>query len=378
MKQNRNNSLIINGLSVEFDTIKLGQWQDMYQWSEFEKSSLSFCEEWLQGEERFERFTSGSTGSPKSILLQRSQLLHSVRLTANALALNSTDVALTCLNTAYIAGTMMLARSLTLGMKPIIVTPSSNPLEAVEDIDPIDFMAFVPLQLQTILDGARSEQLRLLHGAKAIIVGGAPVSLQLEEALQEIKAPVYSTYGMTETVSHIALKRLNGPQRSNYYQVFDEVTIGTDERQCLTIKSVLTQGRSLTTNDCVHLIDTHRFEWLGRADNVINSGGVKIQIEKLERQVARILVSLSFNYRFIIMSLPDERLGEQVVLLLECDSSAEKNGILNRLMKKMEDSVDSYERPKHIGTLESFPETPTGKVDRHACRNLYRSKDKDN
>ncbi len=174
--------------------------------------TLQFCKDWLLGKETFRILTSGSTGAPKPIEISRKQMLASAKATAKALDLQAGDTALVCLNTNYIAGKMMLVRGLEIGMNMIVVEPSSAPFTTINTQFPtINFYAFVPLQLLTLLKN--DIHIGTLNRAKAIIIGGAAVDKALENRLQAISAPIYATYGMTETVSHIALKRLNGTEK---------------------------------------------------------------------------------------------------------------------------------------------------------------------
>jgi O-succinylbenzoic acid--CoA ligase len=242
------------------------------QLSDYERRVLQFCQQWLAGQETFTLQTSGSTGQPKAIQLTRAQMITSAHWTGEALGLRPGDRALVCLSVAYIAGMMMLVRGFELGLQVTVIEPMSRPLAHFPPTVRFDFTAMVPLQLHETLRGTPHESVILDH-MKAVLIGGAPISLALEEYSQRVQAPLYHTYGMTETVSHIALRRFNGPQRSDYFLPFDEVRLGKDARGCLTITSALTRGETLQTNDLVALQTDGSFRWLGRIDNVINSGG---------------------------------------------------------------------------------------------------------
>jgi O-succinylbenzoic acid--CoA ligase len=327
---------------------------------ENEKSVLLFCRQWLSGQEEFTIHTSGSTGTPKPIVLHRKQMTASARMTGQALGLASGDKALVCLNTAYIAGIMMLVRCMELQMEAHIVSPSSNPLEELPTDLSIDFAAFVPLQVQTML-GKASSTLPALNKMKAIIVGGAPVSFALEQEIRQIEASVYSTYGMTETVSHIALRQLNNSQRTDLYKAFDEVELGTDSRGCLTIRSVLTGGDKLATNDLVELIGEHQFRWLGRADQVINSGGVKIHPAITEQKLEKVFYDLNVSARFFITAIPDDKLGETVILFIE---GYQDQINAEEFKQTMIRHLSRFEIPKKILFTDQFLETATSKVDR--------------
>jgi O-succinylbenzoic acid--CoA ligase len=300
-------------------------------------------------------------------------MVASAHLTGRAVGLQPGDRALVCVSAAYIAGLMMLVRGFELELHLTIVDPVNRPLAPFSPTTRFDFTAMVPLQLQETLQGVPHER-AILNGMKAILIGGAPVSQTLEDQLQSITAPIYHTYGMTETVSHIALKRLNGPQRSACYVPFDGVHLAQDERGCLTITSVLTRGETLQTNDLVELYADGSFRWLGRVDNVINSGGVKVQIEKvetaLETWLARYHDGCYAARRFFVAALPDSRLGQRVVAVIEGEPfgggtalSAEMIAIIRHTLQQ---SLSPYEIPRQWYFLPRFLETPTGKIDRLA------------
>lgn len=356
----RNPYFILNEKKFYYDQIKEGHFNDL-KLSAYEKSTLLFCHQWLNGKSTFSIPTSGSTGKPKSIEVSREQMVASAKMTAGALGLQSGDHALVCLNTDYIAGKMMLARGFVIGMQMTIISSIANPLKSLAINSSIDFTALVPLQLQTILEN-ETEKLKILNRLKAIIIGGAAVSTLLQKMLQKLSCPVYSTYGMTETVSHIALRRLNGKENSAIYTVFDEVEIDQDHRGCLTIQSVLTGHQTLITNDVVEIKSPKTFRWLGRIDNVINSGGVKIQIEQVEAEISNIFEKLGDERRFFIAGIKDDRLGEKIVLIIEGEPLSEPG------KKKTEELLAShlqkYAVPKSFYFLPRFLETETGKINR--------------
>ena len=211
-------------LHINHKEIPFKEIQNQIPETTFEKNIFNFCVDWLTGKEYFEIYTSGSTGKPKLIKIYRQQMQLSAQMTGEFLKLKKGDKALVCLNTEYIAGKMMLVRGLEIGMNLHIIEPSTNPFLNLPITTQIDFIALVPMQLQGIL---KSEPTRLpiLQKMRAIIVGGAAVGQELERDLQLIKAPIYSTYGMTETITHIALKRLNGTKKNQYYKTLPKVSI---------------------------------------------------------------------------------------------------------------------------------------------------------
>ena len=341
----------------------------------YEAEAIIFCRAWLSGQTEFVLQTSGSTGIPKSITLTRAQMRASAHLTGRTLGLTPGDAALVCLNIRYVAGVMMLVRGLELDLPMTVIEPSGNPLSGFNPAQTqFRFTAFVPLQLQTVLERA-TDKLPILNRMKAILIGGAATSPALEQALQVIESPVFATYGMTETVSHVALRRLNGPERQDLFTALDGVDLGTDERSCLHITSAATNFVRVQTNDVVELIDTPaanptHFRLLGRADRIINSGGVKVQPEPIERIVENVLATAGLSARLFVAGLPDERLGQRVVLFCEkLEMNTEQwQRVQNALRKQME----PYAVPKEVITVNQFIETPTGKIDRTRTIDRYR------
>ncbi|HEY3430644.1 MAG TPA: AMP-binding protein [Cyclobacteriaceae bacterium] len=336
-------SIAINNREVNLADIQAGK---VSSFSAFENATFTFMKEWLSGENLFKFQTSGSTGTPKEIALTRNQLQQSAQRTIEALTLSERDTALVCLDTKYIAGKMMLVRSLESNMKIVAVEPSSNPLKGVTN--QITFAAFVPLQLQQML--SNNDSLQKLNQMKGIIIGGGAISHALQSEIKKLSCPAFATYGMTETVSHIALQRLNGPDASDFFHVLPGIQISLDGRGCLVIDMPEFED-SIVTNDFVELIGQDHFRWLGRYDNVINSGGFKISPEKIEK----ILESILPERAFFVTSFYDERLGEKLVLVVEG----------NRMhidFSKLQ--LHPYETPKEVIHLPEFIRTETGKINR--------------
>lgn len=326
--------------------------------SAYEQKVIDFCQKWLGGQAEFTIKTSGSTGEPKPITLSRRQMIASAILTGRTFGLKRGDRALVCLNVDYIAGMMMLVRGMELELKLTIVEPSGNPFIHIQN-QPFDFLALVPLQLQNLLN--IQQNLEMLNQAKAIIVGGAAVNEALEIQIQEIKSPVYGTYGMTETVSHIAIKRLNGIHKSQNFQVLAGVKIGIDDRKCLNITAEASNNELVQTNDIVEMINPTEFKLLGRFDNIINSGGVKIQLEKIEHLLANQIKILN-PLRFFAYGLPDDTLGQKLVLCIEGEEVSTETRM--KFLANIQAVLPKYEIPKEIYFVPQFIETPTGKVDK--------------
>ncbi|MFD2515427.1 AMP-binding protein [Pontibacter locisalis] len=353
--------LLLNGKKFYFDEISNYSFRNSIPLNGYESKTLEFCRSWLNGVQEFPIQTSGSTGIPKTISLTRQQMEDSARRTIELLNLKKGDCTLVCLNTEYIAGMMMLVRGFLAELAMIIVEPIGNPLSLVDRDEKIDFASFVPMQLQTILQET-PEALAQLNAMKGILIGGAPVTPTLQRELQSIKAPIYHTYGMTETSSHIALRRLNGPEAAEYYQVLKNITIGLDKRGCLTIKGDVTNNELLVTNDIVELLTPERFRWIGRVDNVVNTGGVKVQVEKVELAVAEAFADLTDSPRFFIASQPDELLGDKIVLIMEGKPLAPDDEKL--LFDRLRGTLRKFEVPREVYYSPAFTETATGKLSR--------------
>jgi O-succinylbenzoic acid--CoA ligase len=324
--------------------------------SENEKKAVEFCIDFLNGRKSFVITTSGSTGVPKNIQVSSDAMTTSARRTAKALGLIPGMTSLVCLDAGFIAGMMMLVRSLTTGMNMIITEPSANPLNAIPP-SKIDFVALVPYQLSTILG---SDQHQDLPNIGTIILGGASVTTGLLDAIQNIGTPCYATFGMTETLSHIALQRLNGASRQENFHTLDGVTITADDRGCLVIDVDYLDSR-IVTNDLVEIVTSKEFKWIGRYDNVINSGGIKIVSEKIEKAVGDWMLTNGLSKRFFVTGVAHPQLGEEVTLVVEGTFPGEDE---HALLSSLKTVLLKYEVPRRIFYKSHFVETKTGKIDR--------------
>jgi len=349
-------SITINGREVSlYDIVH----QAAAANSEFEVSTFNFIRRWLRNESTFEIHTSGSTGTPKKIVITRSQMVVSARMTEHALKLQAGYTALVCLNTQYIAGQMMLVRCFTTGMRIMAIDPNANPLASIPADVHIDFTAWVPYQVYEIL---ASPQANRLNAVRYSIIGGAPLNREAIQALQQYSCRFFATYGMTETISHIALQSLNGNAPSPVFQALPGISIYTDARGCLVIEAPHLPER-IVTNDLVEMKEKDSFVWLGRWDNIINSGGVKIIPEKVEQAAGEVLSKCGVNRSFFIAAKPDSKLGQKIILLLEGKDDVES--IPRELIyKEFKQAVSAYEIPRDIIVVEQFAYTNTGKIDR--------------
>jgi O-succinylbenzoic acid--CoA ligase len=345
----------INGRRVSFQNV-LEEKESVR--SSFEQTTFTFIREWLSGNERFEMTTSGSTGNPKGISLTRGQMEHSARQTARKIGLQRFSKSLVCIDTKYIAGKMMLVRSFACGLGIVAVDPCANPLIKVPVDNCVEFTAFVPLQVTAILE---SKHPHLLNGFDKILIGGAPLGLKEVKQLERYQCACYETYGMTETVSHVALRLVNTKSKQLYFETLPGIEITTDGRGCLVISADYLL-KPVITNDLVQIHEGRKFEWLGRWDTVINTGGVKVVPEKLEKELERIFHETHFPNRFFIAASPDERLGYKVVLIIEGVQFSSET--LRQSMDTLKSSVSPFEFPKEVYYIETFVLTPNQKIDR--------------
>ena len=308
---------------------------------DFSNEIHQFLQRWFSVEESITVQTSGSTGTPKSILLKKEFIINSAKATGLYFNLQENTTALLCLPVTYIAGKLMLIRAITLGWKLDVITSSANPLDEIDK--QYDFSAMVPLQLEN--------SLIKVHLIRKLIVGGGVVSKELEGKIQGISTDVFATYGMTETITHIAVRKLNKiNQIPNFYQILPSVQIYKDDRDCLVIDAPKVTEELVVTNDVVELISDTHFEWLGRFDNVINSGGIKLQPEKIEEKLSDFI-----DNRFFVIGIPDEKFGQKLVLVIEGNEYK---------INFKKSTLSKFEIPKEIYFITKFIETETGKIQR--------------
>ena len=316
-----------------------------------------FLEKWFDASPVITVHTSGSTGTPKELVVRKDRMMQSARLTCEFLNLQAGDTALLCMNLRYIGAMMVVVRSLVAGLNLIVRPASGHPLSDIEE--PLRFAAMVPLQVYNTLrvpeEKARLEQTDIL------IIGGGAVDDSLEAEMSALPTAVYSTYGMTETLSHIALRRLNGDTASKHYYPFPSVELSLSAESTLVIKAPLICGEVLQTNDIACLYPDGSFTIAGRKDNVINSGGIKIQAEEMEKRLRPFI-----PVPFVVTSVPDPRLGQALTLLIAGQVD------VRELESKLQTVLDAYHRPRHIFMTESIPQTENGKTDRAGCRILAR------
>ena len=347
-----------------------------------------FYSEWNNDSDRVLVHTSGSTGKPKPMMVEKKRMLNSARITCDFLGLKPGDSALLCMSLDYIAGKMVVVRSIERHLHLISVSPSGHPLKDInlkdangKDVNgEITFAAMVPMQVYNTLQ-VPEERERLTH-IRHLIIGGGAIDASLEKELQSLPGniAIWSTYGMTETLSHIALRRINGAEASEWYQPFDSVKISQTDEGCLVIDAPLVCAETLVTNDIVEIepyiynkVEKHdkveklRFRIKGRKDNVICSGGIKIQMEEVEA-----LLKPHLEKPFMIAKKKDEKFGEIAVLLTEDEDIKKVEATIRRLLSgKSDDSNKSSESkshkywiPREYLHVDHLPLTETGKPKR--------------
>jgi O-succinylbenzoic acid--CoA ligase len=319
---------------------------------DFEVDIGKFIQKWLNDEDSVKVRTSGSTGKSKKISITKQHMINSAKATGAYFNLGEKTSALLCLSAKYIGGKMMLVRAMVLGWDLHIVAPEKDALTQYDN--DYDFVAMVPYQLY--------HSIAALKKVKKLIIGGGAVSKELEEKVQGISTEIYATYGMTETISHIAIRKINGESRSDVYKALPDVKFSTDSRECLVIYAPTIDDELIVTNDLVELLSPSEFRWLGRYDNVINSGGFKIFPEKIEEKLAPFI-----KLPFIVASEKDEELGERLILIVE---NPEKYRLPN--YSRAFASLEKYEQPKKIYTISKFPFTETEKIKRADVLQLLR------
>lgn len=333
--KNVHNYFKIDGFHLNADEVRRVAYDYIKEGDGYEQAIGEFLLDWFDDKDYIEMRTSGTTGLPKLVRLEKQAMIQSALATGDFFELEPGNKALLCLPVKFIAGKMMLVRSLILGLELDIVAPSTQPLALNTKV--YDFVAMVPLQVQNSIDG--------LKNVKKLIVGGAKMDLTLEEKLLPLKTAVYETYGMTETITHIAAKKLG----ETVFTVLPHVKIAQDDRGCLVITVPTISEEPIVTNDLVELIRENQFIFLGRIDNVVNSGGVKLIPEQIEAKLIGKLTN-----RFFVTGVPDTTLGEKLILVIEGEKQEFENDFF--------DVLDKYEKPKEIVFVPKFKENENGKL----------------
>ena len=333
--KNVHNYFKLNGHHLSADDICKFAYSYIKEGDTDEKFIGEFLLDWFDNKEYIEMRTSGTTGLPKLVRLEKQAMIQSALATGDFFELEPGNTALLCLPVKFIAGKMMLVRSLILGLDLDIVAPSTEPLAL--NTTNYDFVAMVPLQVQNSIEA--------LKKVKKLIVGGAKMDAALEEKVLPLKTEVYETYGMTETITHIAARKVG----ENVFSILPNVKIAVDDRGCLVVTVPTISAEPIVTNDLVDIIREDQFLFLGRIDNVINSGGIKLIPEQIEAKLIDKIGS-----RFFVTGIPDTVLGEKLILVIEGEKQEFSPDFFNVLEK--------YEKPKEIVFVPKFKENENGKL----------------
>jgi len=336
---NVHNSFKLDGFHLDREDLCRVAYSFIKEGEDFEKPVGSFILDWFDDRSYIEMNTSGTTGTPKLIRVDKQAMVNSALATGDFFDLHPGNKVLQCLPVKYIAGKMMFVRGFILGLDMDFVAPSSTPL--YNNDTEYDFVAMVPLQAEN--------SLKQLKNVKKMIIGGVRINNSLEKQLAELPTDAYETYGMTETITHIAAKKIG----EKAFTVLPNVTISYNDDNCLVIHAPRISEEVIVTNDIVELINENQFLFLGRFDNIINSGGIKLIPEQIEEKL-----SGKIDGRFFVTGKPDEKLGEKLVLVIEGEKQTIDESVF--------DLLDKYERPKEILFVPKFEETGNGKIMRKA------------
>ncbi len=340
--ENVHNHFKMNGFHFNREDMLRVAYSFIKEGDDFEKHVGEFFLDWFDENSFMNLQTSGTTGKPKRIRIEKQAMVNSALATGDFFQLSPNDKVLHCLPVKYIAGKMMFVRAFILGLDMDFVAPSSHPL--ANNDTKYDFIAMVPLQAQN--------SLKELKNVKKLIVGGVKMSNSLEKQLAKLQTLVYETYGMTETITHIAAKKIG----EKAFTVLPNVTISYDDRNCLVIHATKISEEVIVTNDLVELVNENQFVFLGRFDNIINSGGIKLIPEQIESKLAHKITT-----RFYVTGIPDQDLGEKLILVIEG-----KDQIID---ENIFEDLDKYEKPKEIIFVSKFKETENGKLMRKESLN---------
>lgn len=333
--KNVHNHFKFNGVHLGREQLCTVAYSFIKEGADFQKALGDFLIDWFDDKTYIEMNTSGTTGAPKLIRVEKEAMVSSALSTGDFFDLNPGNKVLHCLPVDYVAGKMMFVRSFILGLDMDFVEPNSNPLE-YNDVK-YDFAAMVPLQAKN--------SLAKLTNIKKIIIGGVKIHKSLEQELVKLPNEIYETYGMTETITHIAAKRVG----ERAFTVLPNVNVSSNENNCLVVHAKKINPEPIVTNDIVEIVSDTQFVWLGRFDNVINSGGIKLIPEKIEEKL-----STHIPRRYFVYGQADDVLGEKVVLYVEGEPIAIDEGVFSVL--------DKYEKPKNIVFIPKFTVTATGKI----------------
>ncbi len=307
------------------------------------------CAEWFdEKSDNIILTTSGTSAIPKTISLPKSSMVTSAKMTQSYFGYGGGDTALLGLPVKFIGGTMMLIRAITTGLDLVLVPPASRILRGLTG--PIDFVPMTPHQLMTAV---RQDSDKLQYVGQ-ILLGGAPVSRELQDIIPGLRPKIFIGFGMTETITHIAVRPLNGLKAKPYFEVLKGIGVSTDDKGCLVIDADHLAD-TVFTKDIVDIIDERQFHWIGRYDNVINTGGIKVYPEIIEEKISQLL-----DVDFFVAGMPHEDFGKQVCIFIE----GKEESLTGNIINGVKEALNKYEMPRCVYYLDVLQRTPTGKVKR--------------
>lgn len=331
----------INGRAINTNDLITVAYNYVKEGAAWEVEIGNFLLDWLDNNESITMFTSGSTGNPKAIQISKKAMWESAERTVAFFDLDHYSRILCCLPLRYIAGKMMIVRALYCGADVHIIQSVKNPLQQVDG--DFHFAAFTPMMAE-----ASAED---LHRVKKVLIGGAPINSKLRDVLKSIDTQIFESYGMTETASHVAIKR-HFTYDEECFEALDGIYFSQSEDETLVIHGLADYPNGLKTNDLVRFVSETKFEWLGRIDEVVNSGGIKLNIQTLQKKIAPFV-----SEDFFLTKEPDDQLGERLVMVVKSENAPNFQDISKGL--------EPYEKPKNIYTTDRFVQTFSGKIDKN-------------
>lgn len=347
--KNIHNRFELNGVHYDFKDLHEIAYSFVKEGTPHERGIGDFLLDWIHPSPNIVLKTSGSTGIPKRLIFKKQAMVQSALATGDFFGVNVGETALHCLNTDFIAGKMMLVRAMILGLSLDLLPPEGNVLRYNKKR--YDFVAMVPLQVE--------HAIAELHRIKTLIIGGVPIPSSLRQQIEKRHDCAYETYGMTETLTHIAARKIQ--EETDFFTTLPGISIAQDNNECLLINAPHLIKDPVHTNDLVTLLSPREFYLRGRSDNVINSGGIKLIPEEIENKLSSVI-----DVPFFISSQSDSRLGEALILLIEGDKKSAE--ISKRIAETS--TLSKYQKPKAIYSISKFKYTENGKIHRSASRKL--------
>jgi len=332
------------------ELLKYASLVDLMGLPPWKKKIFQFIAEYLSDEPVVKIQTSGTTGSPKILEIEKMKMKISAAKTAEYFKFKKEQDVLLVLPVDYIAAKMMIVRAFEHQLNLVYYEPKVNFLTAIKQDEKFYFCPITPMQAKVCLQDKIAE--KKMKNIQHILLGGAPVDAGLFQLIKKQTNSYYHSYGMTETLTHIAIKKLNGNNNQDF-QLLENIRISKDERSCLVVDAPEFSNQPIITNDLVDIKNNNSFEWLGRFDNIINSGGIKIVPEQIEQQIQYLI-----QQPFYISAIPDSVLGQKMILQIESEKRLNTNDLLNQIKQ----ILPANQSPKLIKVVHKFNRTSSGKI----------------